>query len=393
MPFDPSSREAEAQAEIAATRIPGGLAAALGLLFAALLASGPALETVAALRGDSAVLAPLPPAEGGLRSRVPALLSEIESRFDERSALVDGVRPPTQWLLTAGAGYGNEESIVGRDGWLFFRDDFDHLTRRASAARLDPRGAVAHFRDQLATRGLALLVVPVPVKPTVQPGRLAAGAAPAPVRWAGEPELLAQLRSDGVAVLDLADRFARDARLGPQYLATDTHWRPEAVEVAAREIAIRLREIVDLPPGEPERFATRTSERAARGDSWRLLDLPKDDRLFAEERVETKSVEDEATGDPAPVLLLGDSFSAIYSTPALGWGAGAGLPDRLAAQLGLDVDRIVRNSGGALATREAFAAALAREPGRFRGLRVVVWELAAREWSLGRWELVEMPPG
>ena len=73
------------------------------------------------------------------------------------------------------------------------------------------------------------------------------------------------------------------------------------------------------------------------------------------------------------MLLLGDSFSAVYSQAELGWGTGAGLAERLSWHLGLPVDRIVRNAGGATAAREALAAALAAEPGRLDGVRVVVW--------------------
>jgi hypothetical protein len=88
--------------------------------------------------------------------------------------------------------------------------------------------------------------------------------------------------------------------------------------------------------------------------------------------------------------LLGDSFSAIYSRPELGFGGGAGLAERLADHLGLPVDRILRNSGGASETRAALAAELARDPARLAGVRAVVWELAAREVSRGDWRSIPL---
>ena len=88
----------------------------------------------------------------------------------------------------------------------------------------------------------------------------------------------------------------------------------------------------------------------------------------------------------------GDSFAAIYSASELGWGAGAGLPERLAARLGLPVDRIVQNAGGASATRERLARELAADPARLDGVRVVVWIFAAREWSRGAWRDVLLEP-
>jgi len=394
--FDPSSREAEAQAEIAATRLGRGVAPALVALFLGLLAAQPLLEAVAAWRGDSALVAPLPAAsEPGALAAARAAIAELESRYDERSALVRAVRPRVQELLTGALGYGNERALVGRDGWLFFRDDVEHLTSRRPSSTFsgDPRAAIVAFRDQLAERGIALVLLPTPLKPTVHPERLAAGAV-APIRRAGEAELLTALDGAGIAVVDLADRFARDAALAPLYLAADTHWRPEAMEVAARELALALRARVELPPGDPALRDGEASPRRGAGDVAAMLELPAGSALVATEEV-VAIPPGEATspsaGDAAQVVLLGDSFAGIYGAPDLGWGAGAGLADRLAAQLGLPVDRILRNAGGASTTRRALADAWRREPARFARLRAVVWQFAVRELSQGRWELVELP--
>ena len=65
--------------------------------------------------------------------------------------------------------------------------------------------------------------------------------------------------------------------------------------------------------------------------------------------------------DPtADVLLLGDSFTNIFSLEAMGWGTAAGLAEQLSFVLGRPVDRLVQNANGAFATREALARELAR---------------------------------
>jgi alginate O-acetyltransferase complex protein AlgJ len=131
------------------------------------------------------------------------------------------------------------------------------------------------------------------------------------------------------------------------------------------------------------------------GDVARLLGLPERAARRWRESVETRRVlaADGAPWRPthgAPVLLLGDSFTAVFSQGDLGWGGGAGLAERLSFHLGLPVDRIVRNAGGASATREALAAELASDPTRLDGVRVVVWQLAARELTQGAWRPVEL---
>jgi alginate O-acetyltransferase complex protein AlgJ len=393
--FDPSSREAEAQAEIAATRLGRGVAPALVAGFLALVAAQPLLELAAWVRGASELFAPLPAArDSGLLAAARAAIAEVESRYDERSALVRAVRPRAQALLTRGLGYGNERALVGRDGWLFFRDDVEHLTSRRPSSTFsgDPRAAIVAFRDQLAERGIDLVLLPTPLKPMVHPERLAAGAA-APLRRAGEEELLTALDGAGIAIVDLAERFARDA-LAPLYLAADTHWRPEAMEIAARELALALRARVELTPGDSARRTSTPSPRRADGDVAAMLELPAGSALVAAEEVVALSPDETTSpsaGDAAQVVLLGDSFAGIYGAPDLGWGAGAGLADRLAAQLGLPVDRIVRNAAGASATRRALADAWRRDPERFARLRAVVWQFAARELSQGAWERVDLP--
>jgi alginate O-acetyltransferase complex protein AlgJ len=99
-------------------------------------------------------------------------------------------------------------------------------------------------------------------------------------------------------------------------------------------------------------------------------------------------------GDPwrptrgADVLVLGDSFSNIYSLPTMGWGEAAGFVEHLSLALGRPVDRVVQNDNGASATRLA----LAREPDRLAATRVVVWQFAARELASGAWVPVSLPP-
>ncbi len=399
--FDPSSREAEAHAEMIATRIGSGVVALLFCGFVATLLCGPLLEAGALARGESALFAPLPAAgvERGVRAplvRAQQLIAELDARFDERSALVALVRAPAQRLLVRSLDQGNERALVGRDGWLFFADDVAHLVERAPGDDFfgDPERAIVAFREALAARGIALLVVPVPVKPAIHPERIGSLRTPeiaAPVRRAGEAELLARLAARGVALLDLAPRFARDAALAPLYLARDTHWRPEAVEIAATEIAIRLRELVELTPGTP--FPDSEPGRAIEGSGDLVALLGLEPEAFARETVELEPAAPPATspGTNAPVLLLGDSFAAIYSANELGWGAGAGLSERLAARLGLPVDALVQNAGGASATRERLARELAADPARLDGVRAVVWIFAARELSRGEWHEVALP--
>ena len=92
------------------------------------------------------------------------------------------------------------------------------------------------------------------MKPAVAPERLAP-AAPDRSRTRPSPTSSRRATARGVSVFDPTPLL-----LGPEaYLATDTHWRPEAMERVAAALARRLEEQGALAPAAPVRYA-----RAAR---------------------------------------------------------------------------------------------------------------------------------
>ena len=90
------------------------------------------------------------------------------------------------------------------------------------------------------------------------------------------------------------------------------------------------------------------------------------------------------------MLILGDSFTNVFSDPRLGWGASAGLAERLSFHLELPVDRIALNAGGAHASREALARDLEGGRRRLAATEVVIYQFAERELSQGDWRRVDL---
>jgi len=75
----------------------------------------------------------------------------------------------------------------------------------------------------------------------------------------------------------------------------------------------------------------------------------------------------------------------------MGWGKSAGFAEQLAYHLKAPVDAILRNDAAAHATRELLARELVQGRDRLAGKKVVVWEFAMRELSVGDWKLIELP--
>jgi alginate O-acetyltransferase complex protein AlgJ len=335
--------------------------------------------------------------------------------LEDQSAVGRALRPPTQLALSGWFGAGNERVYVGRDGWLFYRPDVEHLTgrgfldrrvmeRRVTASseyedppQPDPRPAIRQFKRDLEARGIALVIVPTPVKPSIHPGELAhvarAGDVP---RNASYDAFIAEMRREGVLVFDPASEMGRMRAAGaPQYLTTDTHWRPETMQQAAEALAAFLQEHLALPPVTSDRYGAERREARQTGDTAAMLDLPPDQSVYPPERVALRFVVD-AAGEPwrpsrdADVLLLGDSFTNMFSLATMGWGEAAGFAEQLSYTLQRPVDRIVQNDQGAHATRGLLRRELGGEADRLAGKRVVVWQFAARELSFGDWKVLAL---
>ncbi len=340
-------------------------------------------------------------------------LHEYEGRLEDESILSRRLLGPTQYWLTRLGGLGNEKAYLGLDRWLFFRPGIDYvtgpgflepasLTRRASAGneytaapRPDPRPAILEFQERLNQSGVRLILMPTPAKAMVEPERFS-------TRYRDWPDVLqnpsyqrfkTEMEAAGVLVFDPAPvLLERKQRTGqPQFLTTDTHWTPDAMQAVAERLSAFIAEQAPLPARPAIAYRGRSMTVRTLGDIAVMMKLPADQDLFPLQEVAIRQVLD-PDGEPwqpapaADVLLLGDSFTNIYSMAEMNWGEAAGLAEQLSFTMGRAVDRIAQNDAGAHATRQALALELARGNDRLAGKRVLIWQFAIRELAVGDWK-------
>jgi hypothetical protein len=344
----------------------------------------------------------------------------FEETLDDRSVIGKWIRPKIQYVLSAWLGAGNEKAYCGDQPWLFYRPGVDyllgppflhpvHLRKRAAggsewatAIEPDPRVAILDLKQQLARRGIALLIVPTPIKAMIYPEKLSH-------RYIGRQTKLQnpsyerfkeEIEREGVLVFDAAPLLMGVKTKGDQvqYLATDTHWHPEAVELTAEKLKDFIRERVPLPTLPPSGYNVERSDITQLGDLAVMLGLPSNQRIFLREKVSIRKVfgvggESWQPQKTADVLVLGDSFSNIYSLGAMGWGEGAGFIEQLSYALQRPLDRITRNDDGAYATREMLAGEMARGKDRLAGKKLVIYQFAIRELAVGNWKRIDLKPG
>jgi hypothetical protein len=437
LPTGGPTREEIAKIEIGQTTVSPGVARALTAFFIAAIVLVPLVEIVvprfssdpvqtvwsklAAVPGDmSAAVATERTRGGSLWKRALAAnraalagLTGFENALEDESVLGRTLRPPAQQILSGWLGAGNERVYVGREDregrrWLFYRPDLEYLTgrgflddevlrRRVAAAsewtavpQPDPRPAIRAFHRALASRGIALILVPTPVKPAVHPEQLV-GSYPnggAILHNTSYARFVEWLRAENILLFDPGDALIDARRSGAQYLATDTHWRPEAMEMVAERLAAFVAQHAPLPAAGSPGYRIEEREIVNAGDTVAMLDLPPSQRRFPPDRaLISRVVNADGTGwrsdRAADVLVLGDSFSNIYSLGSMGWGDSAGLVEHLSYALSRPLDRLVQNDDAAFATREM----LRRAPERLDGKRVVIWQFAARELAFGDWRV------
>jgi hypothetical protein len=379
-------------------------------------------------------------------------LRQFEHTLEEKSWFQQHLRPVLQRFLFVTLRDTGAKGVLGRNHWLFYRPDLRYLvdpdrleTGSSDSKWVQPPAhsthresvekAILRFRDQLKERGIILVVMPVPGKPSVYPDQVTRRAVGKERQFRSPTlELLDRLQRQGVATVDLFAAFqtARASggltkNTGELYLARDTHWTPLGAQIAAQAVAAKLG-AMNLAPAARKEFRTQRVAVTRWGDILDMMQIPGLRGTFAPETALCVQVMDPALGPLVPgasdrpgtycypgqqaaVLVLGDSFCRIYQYPepqSLGEmpvtaatarpgdsGArrllpgSAGFISHLALALKSPVDAIVSDGGAATDVRRK----LSTNPEILEGKHVVVWEFVERDIALGSqgWEAVALP--
>jgi hypothetical protein len=368
----------------------------LTLLFLATILGVPLAQgIVEKLRGDSVGALEVfkrRPSEPNLRL--------FEKEIEEASIVAQAVRPRFQlarYLVLRDLG---EKALRGRRGWVYYHPELRYLGepyfRRLKREGDDPAETIADFAAQLQRRGVALLVVPVPSKPSVHPERLVPSLRPSLALATHTQRFIGELRGRGLHVLDLYPVLVARRQARPDdalFMATDTHWTGEGVRLAAAAIAAEIKGqgwYRQLPASARRRYVRQRVEVAREGDIPRMTQIPRREQLFGRETVAVyrvldgvaKPYEDSAG---SPILLLGDSFSRIFQTDE---PEAAGLIANLAHELGLPLTSIVNDGGASTLVRQE----LARDLEQLKGKRLVIWAFAERDIRFGMqgWQRIKL---
>ena len=339
-------------------------------------------------------------------------ISSFETSLKENSILTEEFLSPTQSVMSGILGVGNEKAYLGQDHWLFYRPDVEYLTsdgfldpdrlklrsHGSSPVQPNPVKALVDLNEQLRSRNIQLVVVPMPTKPMVESEMLAGSAAAGPgLQNPSFPLYVRELQENGIRVFDPTPILLRQQQKTrtKQFLVTDTHWTPTGMAAVARELASFLEAGIAFPSVPRPGYLSRSESVSNLGDIAEMLKLPKDQTLYAKQQVTVDRITQRDGSDwqadhQGDILLLGDSFTNIYSLEGMEWGTSAGFAEHLSYALDRPIDKIAINAGGSFASRRALAQQLASGVDRLAGKKGVVYEFSMRDLTEGDWKLIHM---
>ncbi len=148
--------------------------------------------------------------------------------------------------------------LIGKEDWLYYTGekniaDFECTSPFTAGELLAIRSRLLDWDEQLTKRGIKFYVVFAPNKETIYPQFLPDRVIPG-ARSCRIDQVMQELRSTPLSVLDLRDLLRSEARSVQVYHRTDTHWNAVGALLASREILSLIQ--MDFPqitlpsPGE-----------------------------------------------------------------------------------------------------------------------------------------------
>ncbi len=278
-------------------------------------------------------------------------------------------------------------------GYLFYRMDLQYLLQSSTSPPIaeDPSrlpfapvyGAVKSLSEKLQQIGVDLIFVPVPCRAEMLPDKLSEHAPHdlpvSPQRTA----LIEALLEAGVEVLDLAESMREALGMGIEdvYFKDDAHWARFGIRRGAELIAERLGRYTFAK--EAKKTAPRYEARETRY-TFRSHLAPNLPDTLADRYAQVETVIDavyESGGEryqadlDAPILMIGDSYSYLFSRQSANVGA------HLALNLNMPITELMTEGGGPNVPRILKRYGLNYVTKR----RAIIWVMTSR-WLIGsRW--------
>lgn len=286
--------------------------------------------------------------------------------------------------------------VKGNDGeWYFLQKELAHLATgefwagdySATVSKSDPAPIIIDYHEKLKAIGVELLLVPVPAKASVYPEKFSTEAKPAALA-----PFLQKLNDAGVKVLDLEPIFKAELQKNPDrklYCAKDSHYSPYATQLVAALIHQKYAETDWAKAITSDIKFVTGAEKTITINGDLLPDGMEDLPAVEVNSAGGEQVQPDATD--SPIILLGDSHTAVFSVGGELHCKAAGLPDHLQAKFGTKLEHVANFGSGAHNARVQLLRKGHQIPSYWDSKKLVIWHFSAREFTQGaKWS--KIPP-
>lgn len=263
---------------------------------------------------------------------------------------------------------GRPGVVVGDDGWLFSKEEFEATLKRTPDLA-EAAAGVTEVRDLLAAKGIELVVVPLPAKADIYREHVSYPAIPTDLERLYE-DFRTVLDKAGIKNIETRAPLLEAKAEGQLFLTTDTHWTPLGAEVVADAVGETLGKrdtpytIADAAPVPRE---GDLSKFIVTGGLAPLVGLGPETVVPREASAPPAASSVDIFGPSSiPFVLTGTSYSANPQ-----WSFG----ESLKVSLGSDVLNLAEEGKGPVAPMRAF---LKSETLRDTPPEVVIWEFPVR---------------
>ena len=293
------------------------------------------------------------------------------------------------------------KALAGSDGFLFYKNSLEYVAGgdlEKQKKGKNPLPVILEFKQELDALGVDFLFVPVPTKLEVYPEKLDPdfkkldGAIVNPYLR----KLMLSLSREGVEVVDLLPAFLAAKAKAPAtellFQHQDTHWTDRGLRLAAELVSARIKKYpwyAELAR-HAQTFGERETSFTRFGDLQSRLPEAEQNKYTPETlsahqvlRADKQPYDD----DPdSPLVLLGDSFTAVYE---LTDAEHAGVSAHIARGVGYPLDLVMSYGGGPNVRQKL----LRRGRAALGDKKLVIWMMTARDlynyWE--DWESLKKP--
>jgi alginate O-acetyltransferase complex protein AlgJ len=263
---------------------------------------------------------------------------------------------------------GRKGVLVGKDGWLFSREEFEAtLTGPANLAKA--REGLLSVRDALAESGVKLVLLPLPAKVDIYREHNESGAIPDDLAKL-YADFVSLARSLGIDTIDARSALVTGKDEAPLFLTTDTHWTPSGAARVAEATGAALgkgTQTFTLTLDAPQLRDGDLSKFIVTGGLAPLVGLGPETVVPYVAAAASPVPDNDIFGSGSfPYALVGTSYSAngLWS-----------FAESLKSALGADVLNLAEEGRGPVAPMQAF---LASDTLRDSPPETVLWEFPVR---------------